>query len=82
MLIAFVMWTVAIRFIDVQPVGPQKSVVGFATINQLIHSLTGVHISLYNITDWLGLVPIAFALGFALLGLVQWIKRKNIKYVV
>ena len=32
--------------------------------------------SLYAITDWLGLVPLAFVMGFALLGLVQWIKRK------
>ena len=32
--------------------------------------------SLYTITDWLGLVPLAFVMGFALLGLVQWIKRK------
>lgn len=37
--------------------------------------------SLYVITDWLGLVPIGFGLGFALLGLVQWIKRKRLKKV-
>ena len=34
--------------------------------------------SLYTITDWLGLVPLVFVIGFALLGLVQWIKRKNL----
>ena len=33
---------------------------------------------LYTVTDWLGLVPIAVALIFAVLGLCQWIKRKNI----
>lgn len=43
MLIAFVLWTVAIRFIDVQAIGPQESSVGFATINDFIHNLTGVH---------------------------------------
>ena len=78
MLIVFVMWTAAIRFIDVQAIGPQESSVGFATINQFVHNLTGVHMSLYTITDWLGLVPLVFVMGFALLGLIQWIKRKHL----
>ena len=34
--------------------------------------------SLYTITDWLGLVPICFIMGFGILGLCQWIKRKNL----
>lgn len=58
--------------------GPRESTVGFATLNRFIHNLTGVHTPLYTVTDWLGLVPLGFALGFAVLGLVQWIKRKNL----
>ena len=77
-LIAFVIWTVAICYIDVQAIGPLESAVGFATINKFLHNLTGVHMSLYTITDWLGLVPLVFVMGFALLGLIQWIKRKHI----
>lgn len=76
MLFEFFLWTVTIQFIDVQTIGPQGSSVGFATLNGFVHNLTGVHMSLYAITDWLGLVPLAFVMGFALLGLVQWIKRK------
>jgi len=34
--------------------------------------------TLYTITDWLGLVPLGAAAGFALLGLAQWIRRKHI----
>ena len=78
MLAAFVLWTAVIHFVDVQTIGPQESSVGFATINQLVHNLTGVHMSLYTITDWLGLVPLGFVMGFALLGLIQWIKRKHL----
>ena len=78
MLLAFLLWTVAIHFVDVQAIGPQESSVGFATINQFVHNLTGVHMSLYTITDWLGLVPLVFVMGFALLGLIQWIKRKHL----
>ena len=78
---AFVLWTAAVRLVDVQPIGPQGSAVGFATINGWIHDLTGVHMALYTVTDWLGLVPIAFAIGFALLGLIQWVKRKHLRQV-
>ena len=78
MLLAFLLWTAAIQFVDVQAIGPQGSSVGFATINQFVHNLTGVHLSLYTITDWLGLVPLVFVIGFALLGLIQWIKRKHL----
>jgi undecaprenyl-diphosphatase len=33
---------------------------------------------LYTITDWLGLVPIGVAFGFAVFGLVQWVGRKSL----
>lgn len=78
LLAAFALWTIAISLIDVQAIGPQGSTVGFATLNSMVHMLTGVHMQLYAITDWLGLVPVAFGFGFALLGLAQWIKRKSI----
>lgn len=78
MLFAFFLWTATIQFIDVQTIGPQGSSVGFATLNGFVHNLTGVHMYLYAITDWLGLVPLAFVMGFSLLGLVQWIKRKHL----
>lgn len=78
MLISFVLWTMLILFVDVRAIGPNGSSVGFASLNQFVHEFTGVNMSLYVITDWLGLVPIGVAFGFAVLGLVQWIKRKNL----
>lgn len=81
LLAAFVMWTLAICFVDVRAIGPKGSCVGFAVINDFVHTLTGVHLSLYNITDWLGLVPIFVCMGFGILGFVQWIKRKSISKV-
>ena len=77
-LVAFGLWTAVISFVDVQTIGPQESSVGFATINRFFHNLTGVHMFLYVITDWLGLVPLGFVMGFALLGLIQWIRRKHL----
>lgn len=78
LIVSFILWTLLISFVDVQQIGPNGSSVGFATINSAIHKLFGVNFSLYNITDWAGLVPVVFGLGFALLGLIQWIKRKHI----
>ena len=74
----FILWTILISFIDLKAIGPNNSTVGLATLNNAFHNLTGVNLLLYNITDWLGLVPIIFVLGFGFLGLVQWIRRKSI----
>ena len=74
----FEIWTVLIRLIDVKQIGPQNSSVGFATLNGFFHNLTGTNMMLYTVTDWLGLVPIAVCLGFGILGLIEWIKRKSI----
>lgn len=78
LLSAFVAWTAAVHFIDVQAIGPNGSSVGFAKLNRYVHDLTGVNFTLYTITDWLGLVPIAVCMGFGVLGLVQWIRRKSL----
>lgn len=77
-LAVFTAWTFLVRYTDVQPIGPNGSAVGFAALNGFVHETLGVHMTMYTITDWLGLVPIGFAFGFAVLGLVQLIKRKSL----
>lgn len=77
-LAAFVLWTILVCAVDVRSVGPNDSSVGLAGMNRFVHSLTGVRFLLYSLTDWLSLVPICVCVGFAVLGLVQWIKRKHI----
>ena len=77
LLVTFILWTIAISLIDREAIGPENSVVGFATINGFFHNLTGINMNLYTITDWLGLVPIFTCMGFGILGFIQLIKRKN-----
>ena len=74
----FVVWTFLIMSIDVKPVGVNGTEVGFATINTQFHNFTGVNMALYNITDWLGLVPILICMMFGVFGLFQLIKRKSL----
>ena len=81
LLAAFALWTVLLTRADIRPVGPNGSGVGLATLNAAFHRLTGVHMTLYLITDWLGLVPVATCMGFGVLGLVQWIRRKKLRQV-
>ena len=78
---AFTVWTLSVSLVDLEAIGPNGSFVGFASLNGYVHKLTGVNLTLYTVTDWLGLVPIAVALTFATLGLLQWIKRKSISKV-
>ena len=78
---AFILFTALLTCVNVQPIGPQGSMVGFAGLNGWMFDRVGVHRFWYHLTDWLGLVPIAFALGFAAVGLWQWIRRRRIRRV-
>ena len=75
---AFALWTVLIQYVDVQTVGQNGTKIGFAEFNVWFHQLTGVHMTIYTITDWLGLVPIFICLCFGVLGLVQLVKRRSL----
>lgn len=77
-LVLFGVWTVLIQKIDVQMAGETGREVGFATLNRWLHQLTGVHMKLYTVTDWLGLVPVAICLFFAAVGFAQLVNRKNL----
>ena len=78
LLVAFILWTALILIVDVQPLGQNGTNIGFATFNHWFHKLTGVHMSIYVITDWLGLVPILVCMLFGILGLVQLIQRRSL----
>lgn len=73
----FVLFTVLVKFVDVQAIGPNESSVGFASMNKWFHNLTGVTFALYTVTDIASIVTVPIGCIFLVVGIVEWIKRKN-----
>jgi membrane-associated phospholipid phosphatase len=79
--LSFIVFTFLVKTVDVRPIGPDNSSVGFASVNECIFNTTGYHFLLYTITDWMGAAAILTAFCFAVLGLCQCIHRQSIKKV-
>lgn len=76
--VVFAIWTALIQLVDVQPLGQNGTDIGFATLNCWFHKLTGVSMTIYTITDWLGLVPLFVCVAFGIIGFVQLVKRRSL----
>ena len=76
--ITFAIWTLLIQVVDVQPFGQNGTDIGFATFNCWFHKLSGVHMTIYTITDWLGLIPLVVCMIFGGIGFVQLVKRRSL----
>ena len=76
-LAAFALWTVLVRLVDVQPIGAGRLPHRLRRDERRIPRSDSYHWTLYTITDWMGPLPIAIALGFAVLGLSH-IERKSL----
>ncbi len=76
--VVFAIWTTLIQIIDVQPFGVNGTDIGFAAVNSRFYKLTGVHMTVYVLTDWLGLVPVFVCILFGCIGFVQLVKRRSL----
>lgn len=75
--VLFIIYTILVATIDVQAVGPQKSKIGFASINMAVFQSLGESAFWYTLTKYLGVIAIVVVLGFGVVGLIQMIQRKN-----
>lgn len=78
LLALFVAYTLVVAFVDVREIGAGGTRVGLAALNEAAFAFFGVNLTLYAITDWIGVVAIAVAFGFAVAGFVQLIRRKSL----
>ncbi|MBR7172444.1 MAG: phosphatase PAP2 family protein [Clostridia bacterium] len=79
--VAFALFTILVKLVDVSAVGPLGSKVGFSSLNDAVFDAFGKSDAWYHITEALGIVALFVAAGFAVFGLVQIIKRKSLKLV-
>lgn len=80
--LAFIVFTILVKFVDVQAVGPRDSLIGFATLNLAVLNACNLEGLLwYNLSEIIGYLAIIVAGVFAIKGLIQLIKRKSIKKV-
>lgn len=77
-IILFIIFTISLKFVDVKPIGPNYSFVGYSSINKTFHSFTNTNMVIYHITDYGGIPPIIMGMLFGILGLIQLIKRRSI----
>ena len=64
--------------VDVAVITPPGTQVGFSSLNAWFHQLTGVNPGCYAASDVLGWLALALILPFALMGLIQWIRRRDL----
>lgn len=74
-------YIIIVRKVDVQMIGPKNSEVGLASINSFFHKLLGSNMTIYKITEILGMIALLIVGVYAVIGLVQLIKRKSLKKV-
>ena len=71
-------YTFLVKKVDVKAIGPNNSMVGFAKLNKAFSNLVGSNMTIYKITEILGIVVILIVLCYGLIGLIQLIKRKSL----
>ena len=76
--ILFIVYTILIKFIDVKLVQTTSTYIGFGTFNLWFHQLTKENLFLYQLGDWLSLIPLFICVVFAIMGCYQLIKRKSV----
>ncbi len=74
----FVILIFLVRCVDYSYVGPQNSRIGLSTINLRIFEKIGVNYFWYNLTDYLGFLAVLTVCVYAIIGLIQLIKRKSL----
>ena len=67
-----------VKNVDVKAIGPKNSSVGFSSINGFLKDLVGSNMTIYKITEVLGVIALLIVGIYGLIGIIQLIKRKSL----
>lgn len=73
-----VIYTLLVKYFDVNVVGEENVKVGFSTMNKFFYDTLGVSDTWYKITKYLGLIPFLICAYYGFIGIKQIIKEKSI----
>ncbi|AOZ95893.1 phosphatase PAP2 family protein [Butyrivibrio hungatei] len=77
----FVVLIILVKTVDVAAIGPENTEIGLSHINQTVHEVFGINMFWYKLTEVFGILALLVVAIFAVMGLVQLIKRKSIAKV-
>ena len=76
--LCFIIFTILVKIIDLEPAGAEGSLIGFASLNTWVFQLLGTNHFCYLLTQFFGILALLAAAVLAILGLIQLIQRKNL----
>jgi undecaprenyl-diphosphatase len=78
---AFMIYTIMTMFVDVRPIGPEGSSVGFAAANGPVHDALPYNETFDKITDIIMYLSFLTVFVWGLVGVLQLVKKKSLKEV-
>jgi len=81
LLVAFVVFTLAVATVDVTPAGLEGTDIGLSGINIPVRDALGFNETLYKLSELLGYLALLVMAAAALTGLYQLVKGKSLKAV-
>lgn len=73
-----IIYTILVKTVDVKPIGPQESKVGFSALNKAFSNLVGSNMTIYKITEVFGLILLLLVVIYGCIGIGQLITRKSL----
>ena len=78
LLVLFIALIAVVRTVDVAAIGPEDTSIGLSTVNKAVNDASGVNMTLYKIAEYLGYLALLLCAAFALVGLIQIIRRRSL----